>query len=655
MGIPISYLRDDFEDNSIAPVWAVSVTGSATATETGGQARFTLPSSTAGSHDARLSSTHAYDLTGDGFFVTIGTMVATGVAATAFFALSAGGGNLLQWVQASGTLKAQTVVGGSATDRYSVTWNATTYKYLRIRESGGNVLFDSSSDGTSWTNRASVAAPFAVTDLSVVVGAACGNVASPGSFRLDDVNLILPALSTNWHMTQVEWPELHRFRTITLAATSGQGYIATSNDGTTWQYFSGPMGSTSGGYNQLTLAASQAQAQAMAVNLPLSDRWDLPSLVECRFIKLFHRSITGSAYFLREFYPRRLLQADDMEAECIVTRLLGAGQVTADKIFVLELAALAADMGTLHMTGFIDIDLTGGIFQGTGTAASPTNALKMFNVGGVGKLSSYNGTIEQVTIDTDGKLKWGGGAGFMDADGIEIVGPTFSWNLTNGSPITLPRENMLQWSKTSGSQAASIVGSASSQLLMLADQITLAVPLTSTVSAGMNINDTAVTIQNVNFSVSGDNLGSADFEVTTAFSAISSTTAVRGALNVGTATGASGGEIRASDKLRLNGVTDASMQMKSVTIANNTTNQLGNSATESGFALIYDSTGGYAIYVLHGASHATAEWFDPNGVYSITSGTASSSNIYWSAGNNRYEIENKRGASVTYKVYLFVG
>jgi uncharacterized RmlC-like cupin family protein len=438
MASPIAQLRDDFADNTVAAAWTAAATGSATVAETGGQAVLTLPNATAGSHLARYTSTAAYDLTGDGFVWNIGTMLATSVAATAFFQLftpnvTTGGNDQILWRQLSNAITARTIVAGVDTQLFTAAWSASTYKYLRIRESAGTIFFDSSTNGTSWTNRASVATPFAVTSLSVQFAASCGNVASPGSLRLDDVNLILPALTTNWRWTQVERSLIDRYRSVTIAidtANTAQGYIAvatavdSSGNLVSPVYYSGPIGSASGGYNALTLAASQAVAQASAVNLPLAGRWDLPTQVEARFIRLYHRSVDGSAYTLREYYPRRLVQSDDIEAESIQAINIGAGQVTADKIFVLNLAAVSAQMGALHMDGVIDIASAGGIYQGSGTFATPTTGLKIFNSGGVGKISTYNATVEQVTLDTDGKLKAGAGKVLLDAGGIKVINET---------------------------------------------------------------------------------------------------------------------------------------------------------------------------------------------------------------------------------------
>src|SRR4051794_4553697 len=104
MSNPIAQLRDDFANNTQDPLWAnSSVSGSATKAETGGQAVFTLPSSTVGTHTAAYQTSGTYDLTGDSFYWNIAQMVATGVAARALFQLFDAGGGQVYWEQLSGT------------------------------------------------------------------------------------------------------------------------------------------------------------------------------------------------------------------------------------------------------------------------------------------------------------------------------------------------------------------------------------------------------------------------------------------------------------------------------------------------------------------------------------------------------------------------
>jgi hypothetical protein len=88
-----------------------------------------------------------------------------------------------------------------------------------------------------------------------------------------------------------------------------------------------------------------------------------------------------------------------------------------------------------------------------------------------------------------------------------------------------------------------------------------------------------------------------------------------------------------------------------VTVANNGVANLG-ATTARGILVITTSGNENAIFSLNGTNNSTSEISDPLGVYSVTAGTAASINIYWSAGNSRYEVQNLRGASRDIKVSL---
>lgn len=57
--------------------------------------------------------------------------------------------------------------------------------------------------------------------------------------------------------------------------------------------------------------------------------------------------------------------------------------------------------GSSYFAGPMTIGTTGGIYQGTGTFASPTNGLKIYNSGGQGYLSTYSAGSPQVTLRYD--------------------------------------------------------------------------------------------------------------------------------------------------------------------------------------------------------------------------------------------------------------
>jgi hypothetical protein len=100
---------------------------------------------------------------------------------------------------------------------------------------------------------------------------------------------------------------------------------------------------------------------------------------------------------------------------------------------------LALDSGGASLTGVLDIDTSGGIYQGSGTFAVPTTGLKLYNVSGTGKLSGYNGGVEQVKIDTDGRLYAGAGSVKLDALGLSLNG------LTAGAIDPTPGVSGVRW------------------------------------------------------------------------------------------------------------------------------------------------------------------------------------------------------------------
>jgi hypothetical protein len=76
--------------------------------------------------------------------------------------------------------------------------------------------------------------------------------------------------------------------------------------------------------------------------------------------------------------------------------------------------------GNSRFDGAMTIGAAGGIWQGTGTFAAPTTGLKIYNSGGVGRLSTYSGGLEQITINTAGQLAVGQGKVLLDREGLSF-------------------------------------------------------------------------------------------------------------------------------------------------------------------------------------------------------------------------------------------
>jgi len=239
---------------------------------------------------------------------------------------------------------------------------------------------------------------------------------------LKDGNLVQSVITipsgTTWRWHMAERPLLDRYRSITVALSGAltnmpRLYFGTSSDNNTFRWWSGPLTSTGSiaGNTTLTEYGTEANAQTNAVLATNINRFDLPSIIEARFVRMGHR---GNIHNLTEFYPRRLVQSDDIEAESIKAINIAAGNILADHIFVLNLGAITANIGQLV------IDPTGYIWQGTGTPDVPYTGLKIYSTGGLGRLTTYSGGVEQIRLDTDGKLKAAGGAVILDSTGIDF-------------------------------------------------------------------------------------------------------------------------------------------------------------------------------------------------------------------------------------------
>lgn len=350
------------------------------------------------------------------------------------------------------------------------------------------------------------------------------------------------AASTSWRWVKATRPLIDRYKTITLGYSQGAGgtflsYYKFDDGKGNIQFASGPVTVSGAGAKVLTLYSSEASAIANAIDLSGSHgtvRYDLPSIIEARFITLYFKA-TVNDLLLYEFYPRRLVQSDDIEAETIKGINIAASTITADKISVINLQAVSANMGALHMDGVIDIVSGGGIYQGSGSFASPTTGLKIFNSSGVGKLSTYNTGVEQITLDTDGKFKAGAGNVLLDANGITLIARSFGESWTAAAQT-------IQW-KLSGTYIGGIEGYNDS-----AGAVDI-IRIQSNLSRASQVNVAgrdAIVLQATNLSTSATiTIERSPSKITLDASTIN----ITGGVNVGTATGAGAGQIATSGNI----------------------------------------------------------------------------------------------------------
>lgn len=243
-----------------------------------------------------------------------------------------------------------------------------------------------------------------------------------------------------WNWTNIERPLIDRYGVMrySLLLNNALIYIRTTTDNLTYRYFSGPVVTPAGRSFTIELTEyaneTDARTNAFFASDPTLERVQFPTIVEARNIRIFHRIGFGS-YRFGLLYPRRLLETDDLLAEEITSLNIRAGSINADRIFAVNLAAIAANIGSAHIDDVLDIGVAGGIYQGTGTFSSPNTGLKIFNVSNIGKLSTYNAGIEQVTLDTDGVLKAGAGNVTLSSGGLNI----------KASPSLFSTQHALTW------------------------------------------------------------------------------------------------------------------------------------------------------------------------------------------------------------------
>ena len=189
-------ISDNFDDNSVGAIWTNNYGG---AVETNQRARTPCSSG----NYAGYQTSKIYTLAGSSIFVELVTVPAASTATDMNFAmgiLSATDGTNLQFniSPVTGNMRFESNVAYFDAGATSVTFSAVTHRWLRFRETGGTLFWDTSTDGTNWTNRRSLTTPAWVTSGTDALGFEVfayrdAGVADNGEF--DNMN-IAPAVNT---------------------------------------------------------------------------------------------------------------------------------------------------------------------------------------------------------------------------------------------------------------------------------------------------------------------------------------------------------------------------------------------------------------------------------------------------------------------------
>jgi hypothetical protein len=190
----IELLTDNFDDNSLdTGKWAETETGTATVTEQNQNQEYDLPAAADSGDYAEIVSVK-YDLTSSYIFIEITEVPAAGTNADADFRAYIDTDNWFRWVYEAGTIYAQRRKAAAQATIYSVAFNAVTHRWWRIRESGGDIYWDTSEDGITWTNRGTYTHGMTITSTKALLACYCyQNETDPGGWNIDNFNIVQTA------------------------------------------------------------------------------------------------------------------------------------------------------------------------------------------------------------------------------------------------------------------------------------------------------------------------------------------------------------------------------------------------------------------------------------------------------------------------------
>ncbi|WP_432130635.1 hypothetical protein [Streptomyces tendae] len=157
----LTTLQDNFNDGVIGPNWGDSYGG---VTETGGQARVPL---VAGAY-AGYQTGRAWTLAGASIYLKTPVLPAasTGTDVGVHFMITSpveGTAIGFKINRVTAKLRMQSNVDYFDAAAVEITYDATNHLWLRLREDGTNVYWDTSPNGSTWTNRRTLATPAWIT------------------------------------------------------------------------------------------------------------------------------------------------------------------------------------------------------------------------------------------------------------------------------------------------------------------------------------------------------------------------------------------------------------------------------------------------------------------------------------------------------------
>ncbi len=141
-----------------------------------------------------LGTIQSFDLRGNAVVVEVPQTLNNGTSCETQMVVLINGTNSALIFKGNASMIFRHRANGTNSDSGAVTYNATTHRWWRIRESGGTIFWDTSPDGITWTNRRSLASAlnWSVVTIQVNAGTYDTSQATPGTAIFDNVNLPHP-------------------------------------------------------------------------------------------------------------------------------------------------------------------------------------------------------------------------------------------------------------------------------------------------------------------------------------------------------------------------------------------------------------------------------------------------------------------------------
>lgn len=192
---PSSYnLQDNFDSNVInANLWALSGSGTPANQIKCVNQEIEITTDAVNGDYFTIASVENYDLTSSYVLmklVSAGTQAANQDCIPLLLNIDAN--NELWWDINGGTIAAFKKVAGSQASISTASYSSSTHKWLKIREAGGTLFWDYSTDGFSWINFTSLSNPFAITSVEPGMQGGQFGAAAATTFKYDNFNWPVP-------------------------------------------------------------------------------------------------------------------------------------------------------------------------------------------------------------------------------------------------------------------------------------------------------------------------------------------------------------------------------------------------------------------------------------------------------------------------------